>query len=252
MRGDRERILNLPTVVTTLLVAMTAIQAVVSYGPKDLVFELFSAFAFIPLRLSFALAPQSVIAALDAAGDGAEAQLALALSGNATLFITPLTYALLHGSWTHLAINGLTFAAFGAPVARRLGDSRFLFFLAGCAVAGALTHFAFHALDAAPVVGASAAISGTMAGIVRFAFTPGARLGQTGATDMGESTSLSQLGANRQAMFFLVVWFAVNLLTGIFPEAAGASEGIAWEAHIGGFLFGLLTFGAFDQFWRRN
>jgi membrane associated rhomboid family serine protease len=49
----------------------------------------------------------------------------------------------------------------------------------------------------------------------------------------------------------LVVWFGVNFLLGVFPEAGGVSETVAWEAHMGGFLFGLLTFGAFDHSERR-
>lgn len=252
MEGDRERMINLPGVVTALLIFMALLQLLVAYGPSALAYGVYDAFAFIPVRLSFFISPASVIEALSANGTGAsgsDERMALAFSGGRGVLLTLVTYALLHGGWTHLAINGLTLTAFGAPVARRLGDIRFLLFLAGCAIAGALAHYAFHPLDATPVVGASAAISGTMAAIVRFAFTPGSRLGETGAIDgRGARTApLSQLSENRQAMMFLVVWFAANFLLGVFPEAAGASEAVAWEAHIGGFLFGLLTFGAFDH-----
>ena len=255
--ADREKLINLPGVITSLLAVMAAIQLAVSYGPSSLAYALFDAFAFIPVRLSFLLWPQTVLEAFeaqDAASPAAQQQLALVLSGGPGVFLTPLTYAFLHGGWTHLAINGLTLAAFGAPVARRLGDLRFLIFLAACAIAGAMAHYVFHPLDSTPVVGASAAISGTMAAIVRFAFAPGSRLGDSGATDGREAKTapLSQLSENRQAMLFLVVWFAVNLLLGAFPQAAGASEAVAWEAHIGGFLFGLLSFGAFDHWGRRG
>lgn len=257
MSQDREKIINLPGVVTALLAIMAAIQFVVSYGPPDAGYSLYDAFAFIPLRLSFQISPQSVLSAIgagDASGPAAETQMAIALSGGTMAYFTPVTYAFLHGGWTHLIINGLTLAAFGAPVARRLGDNRFLVFLAACAAAGAMAHYAFHPLDVTPVVGASAAISGTMAAIVRFAFTPGVRLGDSGAIDGREARTapLSRLSENRQAMFFLVVWFAVNFLLGAFPQAAGASEAVAWEAHIGGFLFGLLSFGAFDHGSRRG
>jgi membrane associated rhomboid family serine protease len=93
-----------------------------------------------------------------------------------------------------------------------------------------------------------------MAAIVRFAFAPGSRLGDSGAMDGREAKTapLSQLSENRQAMLFLIVWFAVNLLLGAFPQAAGASEAVAGEAHMGGFLFGLLSFGAFDHWGRRG
>jgi membrane associated rhomboid family serine protease len=254
--ADRERMLNLPGVVAALLGVMTAIECFAAFGPKGLVYSLYDAFAFVPLRLSFALAPAAALSSLtdaDALGAEAQGQIVAMLNGGRLVYLTPLTYAFLHGGWTHLVINGLTLAAFGAPVARRLEPARFLLFFAACAVAGALAHYAFHPLDATPVVGASAAISGTMAGIVRFAFNPGARLGENGAIDGRETrtVSLSQIGENRQAMLFLVVWFGANFLLGAFPEAAGSTEAVAWEAHIGGFLFGLLTFGAFEPSVRR-
>ena len=53
--------------------------------------------------------------------------------------------------------------------------------------------------------------------------------------------------SNRQAMFFLLAWLAVNVLLGAFPQAVGVSSAIAWEAHVGGFLFGLLFFSFFDR-----
>lgn len=249
----REKMLKLPGVVSALLGVMAAVQLLAAAGPASIAYAFYDAFAFIPLRLSFLLAPQRVLAALGARplDQGAD-EIVTMLAASPLVYLTPVTYAFLHGGWTHLLINALTLAAFGAPVARRLGAGRFLWFFFACAIAGALAHLALHPLDATPVVGASAAISGTMAAIVRFAFTPGARLGH-GAIDGRETrtASLSQLGENRQAMLFLIVWFGANFLFGAFPEAMGSSEPIAWEAHLGGFIFGLLTFGAFDHGARR-
>ncbi len=248
------RMINLPGVITALLGTMAAIEFVAAVAPRDVVYSLYEAFAFIPLRLSFLLAPKSVLAALgqgEALDPVVREQIVAALSGGPTVYVTPLSYAFLHGGWTHLLINALTLAAFGAPVARRFGAALFLSFFAACAVAGAAMHFALHSMDAAPVVGASAAISGTMAAVVRFAFAPGARLGEDGDGREARTASLRRLASNRQAMVFLIVWFAANALLGAFPQAAGSSEPIAWEAHMGGFLFGLLTFGAFDHWARR-
>ncbi|WP_363349146.1 rhomboid family intramembrane serine protease [Methylocystis echinoides] len=253
MADDREKMLNLPGVISALLGVMAAIQLFVAVAPPSVVHSLYDAFAFIPLRLSFLLAPQRVLAALGASPlDQGREEFATLLGAGPLVYVTPITYAFLHGGWTHLLINALTLAAFGAPVARRLGGARFLWFFGACAVAGAMLHFLLHALDATPVVGASAAISGTMAAIVRFAFTPGARLGYDSIGGIRARTaSLSQLRENRQAMLFLIVWFGANLLFGAFPEAMGSSEPIAWEAHLGGFVFGLLTFGAFDHWGRQ-
>ncbi len=251
--SDREKMLNLPGIVTALLGVMAVIQLFASVGPRALVLPFFDAFAFIPLRVSYLLAPAWVLEAVgNAAGDVGEEAASL-LGHGPIAWLTPLTYAFLHGGWTHLVINALTLVAFATPVARRLGSTTFFVFFLACAFAGAAAFFVLHPLDATPVVGASAAISGTMAAIVRFAFTPGARLGTNGAVNGREArtASLSQLGENRQALIFVIVWFGVNFFFGAFPEAAGSSDPVAWEAHMGGFLFGLVAFGAFDR-WARS
>ena len=248
-----EPIINLPGVISGLLLLLIAIQFFVVSGPKSLVYPFYDALAFIPLRLSFALAPQGVLSALAEGRLGANGgqEVAAALGAGPMVYLTPLTYALLHGGWAHLGVNALTLAAFGAPVARRLGSPGFLAFFAACAAAGAMAHFMLFPFDALPVVGASAAISGTMAALARFAFAPGLRLDDVGAR--GPATApLGALGENRQALVFVVVWLGANFLMGAFPEASGSTEPIAWEAHVGGFLFGLLTFGAFDHWARRR
>jgi membrane associated rhomboid family serine protease len=242
-------LLNLPPVVSWLLLAMAAIELLVTLDPRGLGAALFETFAFVPLRMSFAIAPQAALAALadsDALGSAPNAELMNALNAGRAVYLTPLTYAFLHGGWGHLAINGLTLAAFGAPVARKTGALRFLLFFAACAVAGAATHYFLYPLDTTPVVGASAAISGTTAAIVRFAFAPGARPGAQGAFDGRATASLAQLGGNRTALLFLAVWLGANFVLGTLPQGDG-SQTVAWEAHVGGFLFGLLTFGAFDR-----
>jgi membrane associated rhomboid family serine protease len=53
--------------------------------------------------------------------------------------------------------------------------------------------------------------------------------------------------SNRQALIFVALWFGVNLLFGLFPRAVGETELIAWEAHLGGFVAGLLSFGLLDR-----
>lgn len=257
MSANREKILNLPGVVTALIALLAAIQCVTEYGPDRLALALYDSLAFVPARLTFLVDPQSVLSkieSLDAVTPAAEAQVAMVLRAGPGAFVTLLSYAFLHGNWTHLLINALTLAAFGAPVARRFGPPVFLAFLGACAVAGALAHLLLHATDFTPVVGASAAISGTMAAIARFAFNPGARLGEhINAVDgrTAPAASFRELSENRQAVAFLAVWFAANLILGAFPQAVGETDAVAWEAHIGGFLFGLFSFSAFDQAARR-
>ncbi|MBI1868777.1 MAG: rhomboid family intramembrane serine protease [Methylocystis sp.] len=254
MTADRERILNLPGAVALVIGVLTIVQLGAKLLPSDVVDEVFMRLSFVPARMTFAFAPDAVMRAFAEAGeqrfDGNDVAMVLA-AGRA--WHTPLTYALLHGSWTHLALNCATLAAFGSPVARRFGSNRFLAFFCVCAIAGALMHWFVHPFDLAPVVGASAAISGTMAAAARFVFTSGRRLAERRPAHLGEddsdleaAPSLARTFSNRSAMVFLAVWFGVNLLFGLLPQAAGVSNPIAWEAHVGGFMAGLLLFGPFD------
>jgi membrane associated rhomboid family serine protease len=166
---------------------------------------------------------------------------------------TPLTYAFLHGDWTHVGLNCVWFVAFGAPVARRFGVRRFLIFCFATAIAGAAVHFLTHMTDLQPVIGASAIVSGAMGAAVRFAFQPGASLGSRRGDAMGAGArpaalSLSEVVGDRRAMSFLAFWFLSNILFGVAAAPLGISESaIAWEAHIGGFLVGLLAFRWFDS-----
>jgi membrane associated rhomboid family serine protease len=250
--ADRERVLNLPRVITLVIIALALMQLAIETLPSDIALEIFARLAFIPARFTYLFAPDAVLRALPSrlpeTVDPAEIALALNSAGRA--WWTPVTYAFLHGDWTHLTVNCITFAAFGSPVARRFGPRLFLAFLLVNAVAGAMMHLLFHPFDLAPVVGASAAISGTMAAVARFAFTPGAPLAERGGAPQPESgsTSLRHFASNRRAMFFIVAWFGVNFLFGLFPQAAGAANLIAWEAHLGGFLAGLLLFDVFDRY----
>ena len=160
-----------------------------------------------------------------------------------------ITYMFVHGGWTHLVVNLLWMLAFGSAVAKRIGTMPFLFFSALCGIAGALVHLAFHFGEAIPVVGASAAISGQMAAALRFMFGAGAR--PTWLSEDVKSMPLAGISktlANPQFLGFLAVWVLLNLLFGLGGvqlEAGGSS--IAWEAHIGGFLFGLFAIGLFDR-----
>lgn len=243
----RERILNLPREITTLLAGLAAIQFVLGALPAASVDDIFSALAFVPGRISVVLAPDAFMRAVaDRLGPGFEAsEIVAALGAERLPWWTFVTYALLHANWTHLALNGVTLAAFGTPLARRFGAGRFLAFMALTAAAGAATHFAIHPFDLGPVVGASAAISGTMAASARFAFARDSRFDAPYASR--RASSLAELWSNRRALAFVGLWFAVNLIFGLFPGAAGATDQIAWEAHVGGFAAGLLLFGAFDR-----
>jgi membrane associated rhomboid family serine protease len=166
-----------------------------------------------------------------------------------------LTYALLHGSWSHLLVNAVWLAAFGSPLAWRFGAVRFLAFSAAGAVAGAGLHLAIYPHAEVPMVGASAAISAHMAGASRFVFSRGAPLwGRRGpAAYLHPAPPLLEVMRNRQVLAFLGAWFAVNLIFGLAGAGSGLVDGaIAWDAHVGGFAAGLLLFPLFDPVGRTS
>ncbi len=158
-------------------------------------------------------------------------------------FTSPFTYAFLHGGWAHLIINMIWLAAFGSPLANRLGVLRLLSFWAVTGLAAAALHWAIHPLDQAPLVGASGAISGMMGAAARFGF----RMDRSGgaAAFAGPPWPIADVVRSRSVMTFLAIWMIVNLVTGLAGVGAGNDATIAWEAHVGGFLsgfFGLRVF----------
>src|SRR6478752_2108572 len=146
----REPIFNVPRSVAGVAAVLILVQIVRGLLPDELDLTLLLALAFIPARYSGA---------------------ALELPGGYLTAVTSfVTYMVVHAGWVHLLVNVLWMLAFGSAVARRVGNGKFVVFSMLCGVAGAFTHLAFHFGDMAPVVGASAAISGQMAGALRFIF----------------------------------------------------------------------------------
>ena len=148
--------------------------------------------------------------------------------------LTLITSQFLHGGWLHLLGNLLFLWIFGNNVEDRLGRVRFLlFYLVGGAVAG-LTQVAIDPASTVPTIGASGAIAATLgAYLVLF---PRARI-----------TSLVFLGFFYQlidvpAVIVLVFWFLLQLIDGIASLGVTDSDGgVAFFAHIGGFVFGALV-----------
>lgn len=159
-------------------------------------------------------------------------------------FTSPVTYSLLHGSSIHLGVNMIWLAAFGSPLAYRLGTARLLVFWAFTAAAAALLHYIVHMNDVAPLIGASGAISGMMGAAARFGF----RIDRTGSKPAfgGRLLPFSAVFRSRMVVTFLTIWMAVNLATGLVGFGPDSANTIAWEAHIGGFLAGFLCIGWFD------
>lgn len=164
---------------------------------------------------------------------------------------TFVTYSLLHANFSHIAFNVLWLLPFGSALARRFGGVRFFLFMAVTAIAGALAHLVTHEHAVAPMIGASASVSGAMAAAIRFAFVKGSFLsfsrGDADAAAKVPALSLARALRNPRVLAFLGVWFGVNIIFGLGSISIG-TEGVsvAWQAHIGGFFAGLLLFSLFD------
>ena len=235
MTRRSEPIFNVPAVVVAVIAACVVVHLARVYllsDDEDL--EFLVAFAFIPARYSSA----SALGGALPGGWGAD-------------IWTFVTYAFIHGNATHLVLNSIWLLPFGSALARRFGSVRFLAFFAATAAAGAALHLATNFGSEQPVIGASGAISGFMAASVRFAFQRGGPLDLLrGADDNAYRVpALPLLAAlrDKRIVVFLGAWFGLNLLFGLGTLAMpGMDQAIAWQAHIGGFLAGLLLFALFD------
>jgi membrane associated rhomboid family serine protease len=150
---------------------------------------------------------------------------------------TLLTALFLHASWTHVLMNSVAILAFGPPAARlmRTGARGAAAFYAFYLVCGVLAGLGFLAVDpgaTAGVVGASGAASGLVGAAARIIEGRG-RIGPIfGRTVIGMS----------------LVWMAANVLLGVTgwtPGAAGLQ--VAWQAHLAGYLAGLVLVGPFAR-----
>ena len=257
-----EPVLNVPGVVVALVLSFAAVQLLRDWvlGEVGLIWD----FALFPARFALLFGADPVAALmerlqLDPSSEALGQRLALArelVADDAVKPWTLVTYAFLHGGWVHAILNSVWLLAFGSAVARRFGTARFLAFFAVTSVAGAAAHLTTHWLDVIPMVGASAAVSGCMAAAIRFVFQPGAPLGvfrlEEELSYRLPALPLRHVLMARRVVSFLVVWFGLNLLTGLAGEGLGFGDAvIAWEAHIGGFLAGLLTFSYFDPIDRK-
>jgi membrane associated rhomboid family serine protease len=230
--APREPILTLPPALTAYVLLIAAIHLRVLL-PVEWEIWTIDVFGFIPKRYDTTL--------LDYTFPG----------GAGAKVWTFVTYSLLHANLTHIAFNVLWLLPFGSALARRFGAARFFLFMAVTAAAGALAHLVTHEHAVAPMIGASASVSGTMAAAIRFAFVQGSFLsfsrGDADAAAKVPALSLSRALRNGRVLAFLAVWFGVNLIFGVGLIAIGSDgASVAWQAHIGGFFAGLVLFSLFD------
>lgn len=141
-------------------------------------------------------------------------------------WLTLLTAMFLHGSLFHLLGNMLYLWIFGNNVEDFLGPIRYLLFYFICGLAASLTHVAFHPASRVPMIGASGAIAGVLGAY--FILFPGAKV----LTLVFFFLFIRIIPI--PAGLVLGLWFLMQVLN------VGLGGGVAWFAHIGGFMVGIL------------
>src|SRR5579872_4651238 len=145
-------------------------------------------------------------------------------------FLPMVTSMFLHGGWMHLLGNMLFLWVFGGAVEEALGHFQYLIFYLICGIGSALTHTLFNLGSKVPTVGASVAISGVMgAFIVLF---PTARV-----TTLIPALLLF-FRVRIPAYLMLGYWFFLQFFSGVASLGMTDQGGVAWWAHVGGFLLG--------------
>ena len=221
--SGREPIFNIPGIILAIIGLCAAVYLVEAYvlDPEQASALLWN-FAFIPARFS------------QYGGFSSPAA-----------WLTTVSYSFMHGSFAHIALNMIWLAAFGSPLAARIGPLRTTLFWIATAVAAVLTHYFVYPDSMTPLVGASGAVSGMMGAAARFGFRRSPL--RNSAAFVGEILPVSVALRMRMVLVFLGVWFVTNVVTGLLSVGVDDSATIAWEAHIGGFLVGFFGISFFDR-----
>jgi membrane associated rhomboid family serine protease len=207
----REPFLHAPASLLWLIAAIVAAHVARILAPAQISDAILMQYSFVPARY-----------------EHAGAVLALAVPFVSHMF--------LHADFVHLGVNCVWLLAFGAVVARRFGPTLFLTFFATCGIIGAATYLAFNWGSPEGVIGASGAISGLMGAAIRMMPWPGA------ARTLPLAPILS-----RPVLVFSLFWLVANFVFGFTGfGASGEIHQIAWQAHLGGYIAGLLLAEIFD------
>ncbi|MGH9315250.1 MAG: rhomboid family intramembrane serine protease [Vicinamibacterales bacterium] len=142
---------------------------------------------------------------------------------------TTITSMFLHGGWMHLGGNMLYLWIFGDNLEKVMGHLRFLLFYVICGIAAAATHILFNSNSMIPTVGASGAISGVLGGYLLLFPRNRVRVLTRGGV------------AHVPAIVVLGLWIVIQFISGFGSVAdTGETGGVAYLAHIGGFVAGLV------------
>jgi membrane associated rhomboid family serine protease len=158
------------------------------------------------------------------------------------LWPTLLTSMFLHGGWLHFLGNMLYLWIFGDNVEDNVGHGRFIVFFLLCGAAAALAHIYMNPYSAVPTIGASGAIAGVMGAY--FVLYPRSRI--LALLPLFVFWEIIEV----PAIFFLGLWFVIQFFSGVgsvVMEGGAETGGVAFWAHVAGFLAGMAGVVVFRQ-----
>ena len=161
------------------------------------------------------------------------------LSAPTDAWLTIFTSMFLHGGWFHFLSNMWVLYIFGDNIEDRVGAVPYLVFYLLSGAAAALLQIYITQGSSVPMIGASGAIAGVL-GAYLISY-PSARI-----ASLVPILFIFTI-VDVPAVLFLIFWFVSQLYSGLFAIQGGSSSGIAWWAHIGGFIFGLIMVSFFGR-----
>ncbi len=187
-------LINLPPVTKYLLVIIVAIHLTITFLLSDeTVATIYTSLGFIPARWSGVLPFETVT------------------------ILTPLSHMFLHGSWLHIAMNGIMLMAFGSGVEKWIGGKKMMFIFIFSGLCGIALQYVLDPSSIYPVIGASGGLSGLFAAAFMM-------------------ISKMQGSSNNGIWPFIILWIIISVIFGFFGSPDGNS--VAWAAHLGGFFGG--------------
>ena len=155
--------------------------------------------------------------------------------GRAEVAITLVTSLFLHGGFVHLFGNMIYLWVFGGAIEDALGHLRYLLFYIACGAVGSLAHTLLFPRSTIPSIGASGSIAGVLGAFL--VLRPGARI--LTVFPLVVYWAMAEI----RAALFLPIWLVMQFFNGFMSIAAAhrtqeVAAGVAWWAHVGGFLFG--------------
>ena len=181
---------------------------------------------------AYGMIPYEITRAADLTGESVGLPI-VHVPGPPLIHLTVLTSMFIHAGFLHILGNMLYLWIFGNNIEDLLGPLKFVVFYIVCGIAAAITHILIEPSSAVPTVGASGAVSGVLGAYL--VVHPRAKV-----------LTLVFLGFFARVMlvpaaFLLVFWFVLQIFSGLGSLGAGAGAGgVAWFAHIGGFVSGIV------------